>query len=128
MNAKSGVEPSTIPESRPCRRSDARLGLADGSVLKRNTDEIALPPDHAAFANGVKIVEAQFEIQRRQIEAVEFNSGPGIRDVLNTAGEDAALRVKEQQRVFRDHRPGHRSAFEIHPGYQQLMSRLASRG
>jgi hypothetical protein len=92
--------------------------VADGSVLKRNTDEVALPPDHAALANGVKIVEAQFEIQLWQIEAVEFNSGPGIRDVLNTAGEDAALRVKEQQRVFRDRRPRHRSAFVFHPGYQ----------
>jgi hypothetical protein len=92
--------------------------VADGSVLKRNTDEVALPPDHAALANGVKIVEAQFEIQRRQIETVEFNSGPGIRDVLNTAGEDAALLVKEQQRVFRDRRPRHRSAFVFHQGYQ----------
>ena len=59
--------------------------------MKRNTDEIALPPDHAALANGVKIVKTQFEIQRQQIEAVEFDSGPGIRDVLNAAGQDAAL-------------------------------------
>jgi hypothetical protein len=72
--------------------------------LKRNADEIALPPDHAALANGVKIVETQFEIQRQHIEAVEFDSGAGIRDVLNAAGEDTALRVKEQQRVFRDRR------------------------
>jgi len=36
--------------------------------LKRNADEIALPPDHAALANGVKIVKTQFEIQRQQIE------------------------------------------------------------
>jgi hypothetical protein len=88
--------------------------------LKRNADEIALPPDHAALANGVKIVEAQFEIQRQHIEVVEFNSGPGVRDVLNAAGEDTALRVKEQQRVFRDRRPRHISAFEFHPGYQQF--------
>ena len=53
----------------------------------------------------MKFVEAQFEIHRQQIEAVELNSGPGIRDVLNAAGEDAALRIKEQQRVFRDRRP-----------------------
>ncbi|UPK07710.1 hypothetical protein [Bradyrhizobium sp. 170] len=79
--------------------------------MKRNADEIALPPDHAAFANVVKIVEAQLEIQRQQIEGVEFDSGPGIRDVLNAAGQDTALRVKEQQRVFRDRRPRHRSAF-----------------
>jgi hypothetical protein len=68
--------------------------------LKRNTDEIALPPDHAALANGVKIVEAQFEIQRQQIEIVEFNASPGIRHILNAAGEDTALGVKEQQRAF----------------------------
>ena len=50
---------------KPCR--DFRVG-PDSSVLKRNTDEIALPPDHAAFANGMKFVETQFEIQRQQIE------------------------------------------------------------
>jgi hypothetical protein len=86
--------------------------------LKRYADEIALPPDHAALANGVKIVEAQFEIQRQRIERVKFDSGPGIRDVLNAAGEDTALRVKEQPRVFRDRRPCHISAFEFHPRYQ----------
>jgi len=84
--------------------------------LKRNADEIALPPDHAALANGVKIVEAQFEIPRQRIEGVKFDPGSGICDVLNAAGEDTALRVKEQPRVFRDRRPCHISAFEFHPG------------
>jgi hypothetical protein len=103
----------------PCEiKLQPGLGLvADCSVLKRNADEIALPPDHAALANGVKIVEAQFEIQRQQIEGVEFDSGAGIRDVLNAAREDPALLVKEQQRVFRDRRPRYRSAFEFHSGY-----------
>jgi hypothetical protein len=82
--------------------------------LKRNADEIALPPDHAALANGVKIVKTQFEIQRQQIEGVEFDTGTGIGDVLNAASEDTALRVKEQQRVFRDRRPRYRSSFECH--------------
>ena len=46
---------------------------------------------------------------------LEFvDSGPGIGGVLNAAGEDTALRVKEQQRVFRDRRPRHISAFEFH--------------
>jgi len=99
--------------------------------LKRNADEIALPPDHAALANGVKFVKTQFEIQRQQIEGVEFDSGPGIRDVLNAAGQDAALCVKEQQRVFRDRRSRHGSAFEFHrsfpsssqaPGKQRLAN------
>jgi hypothetical protein len=89
--------------------------IADRSVLKRDPDEIALPPDYAALANGVKFVEGQFEIQRQQIEAIEFNAGPGIGDVLNAAGEDAALRIKEQQRVFRNRRPCDRSAFQFHP-------------
>jgi hypothetical protein len=88
--------------------------------LKRNADEIALPPDHAALADSVKFVEAQFEIQRQQIEGVEFDSGPGIGDVLNAASEDTALRVKEQQRVFRDRRPRYRSAFEFHRRFQQF--------
>ena len=79
--------------------------IADGSVLKCNADEIALPPDHTAFANGVELVKAQFEIQRQQIEGVQFNAGAGIRNVLNAAREDPALLVKEQQRVFRDRRP-----------------------
>jgi hypothetical protein len=110
----------------PCEiKLQPGLGLvADCSVLKRNADEIALPPDHAALANGVKIVEAQFEIQRQRIEGVKFDSGPGICDVLNAAGEDAALRVKEQPRVFRDRRPRHVSAFEFHRRYQPFMPGL----
>jgi len=101
--------------------ANSGLGLdADRSVLKRNADEIALPPDHAALANGMKIVEAQFEIQRQQIEGVEFDSSPGIRDVLNAASEDTALRVKEQPRVFRNRRPRNRSAFAFHRSFQQF--------
>jgi len=86
--------------------------------LKCNADEIALPPDHAALANGMELVKAQFEIQRQQIEGVQFDAGTGIRDVLNAARENPALLVKEQQRVFRDRRPCYRSAFEFHSGYQ----------
>jgi hypothetical protein len=94
--------------------------MAGSSVLKRHTDEIALTPDHAALANGVKFVEAQFEIRRQQIEAMKLNSGTGIGDVLNPAGEDTALGIKEQQRVFRDRRPRDRAAFEFHRSYQQF--------
>lgn len=95
----------------------ASSGAAGGgeSVLKGDADKIALPPDHATFAHGVKFVERQFEIQRQQIEAVEFDPGTGIGDVLNAAREDAALCVEEQQRVFRNCRPRDRSAFEFHP-------------
>jgi hypothetical protein len=102
---------------------EGRLKLKTASVLKRNADEIALPPDHAALADGVKFVEAQFEIQRQQIEGVEFDSGPGIGDVLNAASEDTALRVKEQQRVFRDRRPRYRSAFEFHSEFPTVCTR-----
>jgi len=107
----------------PCGPSCARCRgaglIADGSVLKCNADKIALPPDHAALADGMKLVKAQFEIQRQQIEGVQFNAGAGIRDVLNAAREDPALLVKEQQRVFRNRRPRNRSAVEFHSGYQQ---------
>ena len=103
------------PPGRKCGRP-----VEDWSVLKRDADEIALPPDHAALANGVKLVKTQFEIQRQQIEGVEFYSGPGIRDVLNAAGEDAALLVKEQQRVFRNRRSRHGSAFEFHRSFHQF--------
>jgi hypothetical protein len=100
----------------------------DRSILKRNADEIALPPDHAARANGVKIVEAQFEIQRQRIEGIKFDSGPGICDVLNAAGEDTALCVKEQPRVFRDRRSCHISAFGFHQHYQPFTPGRAGRG
>ncbi|WP_157088524.1 hypothetical protein [Bradyrhizobium jicamae] len=103
-----------VPAERAAPASQDSDGRTGGSVLKSNADEIALPPDHAAFANGVKIVEGQFEIQRQQIEVVEFNAGPGIRYVLNAAGENAALRIEEQQRVFRNHRPCDGSAFDVH--------------
>ena len=110
----------------PYRR--LRLSDPDGSILKRNADEIALPPDHAALANGVKIVEAQFEILRQHIEGVKFDSGPGICDVLNAAREDAALLVKKQPRVFRDRRPRHISAFEFHPITNRSRLARAGRG
>jgi hypothetical protein len=96
--------------------------------LKRNADEITLPPNYAAVTNGVKFVKTQFEIQRQQIEGMELDSGPGICDVLNAASEDTALRVKEQQRVFRDRRPRYRSAFEFHRSYQIVRARPAEAG
>lgn len=108
-----------LRSSRLSRASAQRL-VADRSVLKCNADKIALPPDHAAFANVVKIVEGQFEIQGQQVNVVEFNSSPGIRDILNAAGEHTAVSVKEQQRAFRNHRPCDRSAVEFHLGYQRF--------
>jgi hypothetical protein len=96
--------------------------------LKRNADEITLPPDYAAVTDGVKFVKTQFEIQRQQIEGMELDSGPGICDVLNAASEDTALRVKEQQRVFRDRRPRYRSAFEFHRSYQLFAPGPAEAG
>jgi hypothetical protein len=96
--------------------------------LKRNADEIALPPDHAALANGVKIVEAQFEILRQPIEGMKFDSGPGICDVLNAAGQDTTLRVKEQPRVFRDRRPRYISAFEFHRRTNRSRQARAGKG
>jgi len=96
---------------------------AERSVLKRNADEIALPPDHAAFADGVKLVETQFEIHWQQIQAVEFDSSPHIGHVLNAAGEDATLLVKEQQRVFRYRRPCDRSAVEFNRCFHQIVPR-----
>jgi len=81
--------------------SDHPVGCVAGrSVLKSNADEIALPPNHAAFANGVKIVEGQFEVHRQQVQVVEFNSGAAVGDIVYTAGEDTSLGVKEQQRAF----------------------------
>jgi hypothetical protein len=59
---------------------------------------------------------------------MELDSGPGICDVLNAASEDTALRVKEQQRVFRDRRPRYRSAFEFHRSYQIVRARPAEAG
>nr|WP_235977043.1 hypothetical protein [Bradyrhizobium archetypum] len=98
MQPKAAGSTQRVPTS--SNPGAVSLPDVDRSVLKRNTDEIALPPDHAALANGMKFVESQFEIQRQQIQTVKFNAGPGIRDVLNAAGKDAALGVKEQQRVF----------------------------
>jgi hypothetical protein len=88
--------PSCVCRAGILRARSRGAGLiADGSVLKCNADEIALPPDHAALANGVELVKAQFEIQRQQIEGVQFNASAGIGHVLNAAREDPALRVKE---------------------------------
>ncbi|WOH62974.1 hypothetical protein RX331_19730 [Bradyrhizobium sp. BWA-3-5] len=94
------------------------MRATDRSVLKRHADEIAVPPDQAALAHGMKFVEAQFEIQRQQVKALQLDSSPGIRDVLNAAGENAALFIEEQQRVFRNRRPRNGSAFGFHLLYQ----------
>jgi hypothetical protein len=73
-------------------RSVSRAGR---SVLKRNADKIALPPDHAAFANGLKIGEGQFEIKVQRERAprgllMKFKNGtPSLRRA-NTGIDDVA--------------------------------------
>jgi len=73
-------------------RSVSRAGR---SVLKRNADKIALPPDHAAFANGLKIGEGQFEIKVQRERAprgllMKFKNGtPSLRRA-NTGIVDVA--------------------------------------
>jgi hypothetical protein len=72
-------------------RSVSRAGR---SVLKRNADKIALPPDHAAFANGVKIGEGQFEIkvqrERHHALLMKFKNGTRSLRHANTGIDDLA--------------------------------------
>jgi hypothetical protein len=66
-----------------------------GSVLECHADKIALPPNHAAFVDGVEIIKRQFEVRGQDVKLLQLNSRATVRDVMDPAGEYAALRIKE---------------------------------
>ena len=66
-----------------------------GSVLERHADKIALPPNHAAFVDGVEIIKRQFEVRGQDVKLLQSNSRATVCDVMDPAGEYAALRIKE---------------------------------
>lgn len=88
------------------------------SVLKCHADKIALPPDHAAFANGVEIIECQFEVQGQDVKLLQSNSRATVCYVVDGASEYAALRIKEEQRALRDRRSADGSSFDSHSGHR----------
>ena len=71
------------------------LRTAAGSVLECHADKIALPPNHAALVDGVEIIERQFEIRGQDVKLLQPNSRATVCDVMDPAGEYAALRIKE---------------------------------
>jgi hypothetical protein len=84
-NAMARYQPATPPQS---------VSHAGRSVLKRNADEIARPPDHASSASGVKIVEGQFEIkvqrERHHALLMKFKNGTRSLRHANTGIDDLA--------------------------------------
>jgi hypothetical protein len=65
------------------------------SVLKCDADKITLPPNHAALANGVKIIKRQFKVQRQDVEILQSNSRAAVCNIADLASEYAALRIEK---------------------------------
>jgi hypothetical protein len=81
------------------------------SVLECDADSIVLPPDHAAPANGVKIIECQFKVRRQDVNVSQLYSRAAIGDIPNHTSEDAARRIEKYQRALRDRRSADGSSF-----------------
>jgi len=81
------------------------------SVLECDADNIALPPDHAAPANGTKVIECQFKVRRQDVDVSQLYSRAAIGDIPNQASEDAARRIEKYQRALRDRRSADGSSF-----------------
>src|SRR6266852_7237299 len=96
---------------------------AQPSVLNRQADKIALLPDHAAPANGVRIIKCQFEARRQDVKVSQLYSGAAIGDVPNRASEYAARGIEKHQRALRDRRSADGSSFN----HRSLPVRLKPR-
>jgi hypothetical protein len=113
----------------PClARSRSRQGgflfEAKPSVLKCHADKIALPPDHAAPADGVKIIECQFKARRQDVRVSQLDSRAAIGNIPNPASEYAALRIEKYQRTLRDRRSADGSSFNHRSPPVKLKPRI----
>jgi len=70
-------------------------GLLSLSVLECHADNIALPPDHAAPANGAKTIECQFKVRRQDVDVSQLYSRANVGDIPNQACEYAARRIEK---------------------------------
>src|SRR3984893_5178797 len=100
------------------------LFAAKASVLKCHADKIGLPPDHAAPADGVKIIECQFKARRQDVKASQLYSRAAIGNVPNPASEYAALRIEKYQRALRDRRSADGSSFNHRSPPVKLKPRI----
>jgi hypothetical protein len=90
------------------------------SVLKRYAGEVTLPPNQAVSADGMKVVERQFEVLRQHVRAIRPNVSASVRDVQNGAVE--RFRIEERFRALRDRRSGNRTSFN-QCGFHTLLLR-----
>jgi len=81
-------------------RTGGGFCVAAWSVLKRNAGEVTLPPNQAVSADGIKVVERQFEVLRQHVRAIRPNASASVRDVQNGAVE--RFRIEERFRALRD--------------------------
>jgi hypothetical protein len=96
------------------------------SVLKCHADKIALPPDHAAPADGVKIIECQFKARRQDVKVSQLYSRAATGDIPNPASEYAALRIEKYQRALRDRRSADGSSFNHRSPPVKLKPRMGN--
>ena len=60
----------------------------------------------------MKIIECKFKGKGQDVEVIQLNACAAVRYVANMASKDAALLIKEEQRVLRDRRSGDGSSFD----------------
>jgi hypothetical protein len=109
---KTGGSPTGCSRLAHVHRNAAKT--ASCSIQKCYSNKIALPPNHAAFAGRVKIVERQFKVQRQDITVLQPNSCASVRNIVNCASEYAAPRLEVEQRALRDRRSTNKSPFDHH--------------
>jgi hypothetical protein len=80
---------------RPIKPSSKAGFYSSLSVLECDADNIALPPDHAAPADGAKIIERQFKVRRQDVDVSQLYSRAAVGDIPNQASEYAARRIEK---------------------------------
>jgi hypothetical protein len=65
------------------------------SFIEGDAQEVALPPDQAASADGAKIVKGQVKVQGQYGQILRAHAGASVCDVYNAARADPCLSTKE---------------------------------
>jgi hypothetical protein len=65
------------------------------SDIKGDAQEVAIPPDQAASADGAKIIKGKVKVQGQHRQILCANAGASVCDVSNAARAHADLSAKE---------------------------------
>jgi hypothetical protein len=107
---------------RVCLADQLAISVPSTSILENHPGEVAFAPNKPALSDGVKIVECQLRISRKDGDTMRPNPGANVGKIAHAAGRYAALSAKEQQLALCNLYPANRSSF-IHSYTQQIFCR-----